>query len=149
MKSILSILIFGVLASGLAQADTNKPQIQALISEYESALNASDVNAVLKLYGKNSTFMPQHALAQVGRIAIKQTYENVFKAVKLDIKFTIHEIEVLGNTAWARTSSAGKAKILAKNMVVPKGHNELFIFKNDDGHWKIHQYLFSTNQPRK
>ncbi len=93
--------------------------------------------------------MPQHAPAQVGRDAVKQAYANVFNTIKLDIKFTTYEIEVLGNTAWARTSSAGKTKILAANIVVNEGNNELFIFKNEDGSWKIHRYLFSTNQPQQ
>ena len=149
MKSLLSILTLGLLFSGLAQADTNNPKIQTLISQYESALNASNVNGVLKLYGKNPTFMPQHAPARVGRAAVKQAYENVFNTIKLNIKFTTHEVEVLGDTAWARTSSAGKTKILVNNVVVNEGNNELFIFKKEDGNWKIHQYLFSTNQPRQ
>lgn len=149
MKSLLSILTVGLLFSGLAQADNNNSKIQTLVSQYESALNGSNVNGVLKLYGKNPTFMPQHAPAQVGRAAVKQAYENVFKAINLNVKFTTHEVEVLGDTAWARTSSAGKTKILVNNVVVNEGNNELFIFKKEDGNWKIHQYLFSTNQPRQ
>ncbi len=149
MKSLLSILTYWVLVSSLAQADINAPKIQTLISQYESALNTGNVNAVLGLYGKNPTFMPQHAPAQVGRAAVKQAYENVFKTIKLDIKFTIHEVQVLGDTAWARTSSAGKTKILANKVVINEGNNELFIFKKENGDWKIYQYLFSTNQPHQ
>ena len=149
MKSLLSILTLGLLFSGLAQADANNPKIQSLISQYESALNGSNVNGVMKLYGKNPIFMPQHAPAQVGRTAVKQAYENVFKAINLNVNFNTHEVEVLGDTAWARTSTAGKTKILANNVMVNEGNNELFIFKKEDGSWKIHQYLFSTNQPRQ
>ncbi len=149
MKSILSILIYWMLASSLAQANTNTPEIQTLIKQYESALNTNNVNRILELYGKNPTFMPQHVPAQVGRVAVKQAYENVFKAIKLDIKFTTHEVQVLGDTAWARTSSAGKKKILANKVVSDIGNNELFIFKKENSDWKIYQYLFSTNKPRK
>ena len=149
MKSIIGILAVGILASGLAQADTNSQKIQTLISQYESALNASNADGVLKLYGNKPTFMPQHAPAQEGRAAVKQAYDNVFATIELDIRFTTHEVEVLGDTAWARTSSAGKTKILANNVVINEGNNELFIFKKENGNWKIHQYLFSTNQPRQ
>lgn len=148
MKSILTLLTFGLLANGIAQADTNNGKIRAVISMYEAALNASNADSVMNLYGKNPTFMPQHAPAQVGRAAVKQAYDGVFKAIKLDVKFTTHDVEVLGDTAWVRTSSAGKTKILADNVVVNEGNNELFIFKKENGNWKIHQYLFSTNQPR-
>ena len=149
MKSIVTIFAIGALTSLMVHADTNNADIQGVISKYESALNASNADDVLKLYGKNPTFMPQHAPAQVGRAAVKQAYDNVFSTIKLDIKFTTHEVETLGDTAWARTSSAGKTKILANNAVVNEGNNELFIFKKENGDWKIHQYLFSTNQPRQ
>jgi len=149
MKPILAILTLGVLASTATQADSNRAEIQGVISHYESALNASNTDAVLKLYGNNPTFMPQHAPAQVGRAAVKQAYDNVFNTIKLNIKFSTHDVEVLGDTAWARTTSAGKATILANNVVVNEGNNELFIFKKENGDWKIHQYLFSTNQPRQ
>jgi len=148
VKSIFITLIFWILASSLVQANSNNQKIQTLISQYETELNASNVDGVLALYGKNPTFMPQNSSAQVGRAAVKQTYKNVFNTIKLDIKFTIYEIEVLGDTAWARTSSSGKTKILAKDVVISEGNNELFIFKNEDGTWKIYQYLFSTNQSR-
>jgi ketosteroid isomerase-like protein len=149
MKSILTVLTSGLLSSTIAQADINNSDILGVITKYESALNASNADSVMKLYGKNPTFMPQHAPAQVGRAAVKQAYDNVFSAIKLDIKFSIHEVEVIGDTAWARTSSAGKTRILADNVVVNEGNNELFIFKKENGDWKIHQYLFSTNQPRQ
>jgi len=149
MKSLLTLLTCCLLSTGLAHADSSKQQIENLISRYETALNGNDINGVLGVYGKKPVFMPQHAPAQVGRDAIKQAYVNVFNTIKLDIKFTTHEIEVLGDTAWARTSSAGKTKILAADVVVNEGNNELFIFKNEDGNWKIHQYIFSTNQPRQ
>lgn len=149
MKSILTIFTLVFLSSGFAQANTDKQKIQTLIARYESALNASNANGILQLYGKAPVFMPQHAPAQVGRAAIRQAYENVFNAIKLDIKFTTHEVDVLGDTAWARTSSAGKTTVLANKVVVNEGNNELFIFKKEDGHWTINQYLFSTNQPRQ
>ena len=149
MKSVLTILTFGILASPIAQADTSNEEVQRLISNYETVLNASNTDGVLDLYGKNPTFMPQHAPAQVGRAAVRQAYDNVFTTIKLDVKFTIHEVQVLGDTAWARTSSAGKTRILANNIVVNEGNNELFILKKENGDWKIHQYLFSTTQPRQ
>ena len=142
MKSTLTALTLAFLASPMAQADINSADIRGVITNYESALNASNADDVLKLYGQNPTFMPQHAPAQVGRAAVKQAYDNVFNTIKLDIKFSVHEVEVLGDTAWARTSSAGKTKILADKVIVNEGNNELFIFKKENGDWKIHQYLF-------
>ena len=122
--------------------------IESVLKSYEAALNANDVDSILKLYGREPVFMPQHAPAMVGRAAVRAAYEHVFNTIKLNINFTTYEIETYGDTAWARTSSAGRTRILAADVEVNEGNNELFVFRKEDGDWKIHRYLFSTNQPR-
>lgn len=122
--------------------------IEAQIKRYETALNTNDIDTILDVYGSEPVFMPQNAPAMVGRMAVRAAYEQVFANIKLDVRFTIHEIEMHGDTAWARTSSAGRTKILAVGQMVEEGNNELFVFKREGSEWKIHRYLFATNQPR-
>jgi ketosteroid isomerase-like protein len=122
--------------------------IQSVLRSYEAALNSSAVETILHLYGSEPVFMPQHAPALVGRDAVRAGYEQVFATIKLDVRFEIHEIEEAGDYAWVRTSSAGRTKILAAGVEVAEGNNELFIFRRENGAWKIHRYLFSTTQPR-
>lgn len=122
--------------------------IEALLKAYEKALNTNDIESILALYGASPVFMPQHAPALVGRDAIRAGYRQVFDTIKLNVAFDIHEIEIVGDTAWARTSSAGRTRILGPGIEVAEGNNELFIFKRENGDWKIHRYLFSTTQPR-
>ena len=126
----------------------SKENVIKVIKVYEKALNGGDVKTIMSLYGASPVFMPQHAPAQVGKKAVEVAYENVFKAINLNVVFDIHDVEVHGDTAWARTSTDGKTKILENDAVISEGNNELFIFKNEGGAWKIHQYLFSTNLPR-
>lgn len=121
--------------------------IKELIKSYEVALNANDLERILALYGSEPVFMPQHAPALVGRDAVRAGYRQVFDTLKLSIAFEVHEIEELGDRAWARTSSAGRTRILAAGVEVTEGNNELFIFRREGGEWRIHRYLFSTNQP--
>lgn len=152
MKNI-STFLFGltVLFSAaplFAKSTAEQKSIEQLIARYELHLNASDSASILNLYGKNPVFMPQHAVAQVGRDAVTKAYQAVFKNIDLDIKFTIYEIDVIGNRAWARTSSSGKTVILANGAKIDEGNNELFIFNKENGQWKIHRYLFSTTTPR-
>ncbi|MFL9998665.1 SgcJ/EcaC family oxidoreductase [Paraburkholderia sediminicola] len=122
--------------------------IQSVITHYETALNHNDIDAILRLYGEEPVFMPQHAPALVGREAVRAGYEHVFATIKLAIRFDILEIQEAGDWAWARTSSAGTTCILAAGAEVQEGNNELFVFRRENGAWKIHRYLFSTNQPR-
>ncbi|EML6195576.1 SgcJ/EcaC family oxidoreductase [Pseudomonas aeruginosa] len=122
--------------------------IQSILQSYETALNANDIDAILDLYGEAPVFMPQHAPPLVGREAVRAGYQQVFASIKLQIRFDIHEVEVIGDWAWARTSSAGRTRLLAEDVEIAEGNNELFVFRREHGHWKIHRYLFATNQPR-
>jgi uncharacterized protein (TIGR02246 family) len=122
--------------------------IKELIKRYEIALNANDIETILTLYGSEPVFMPQHAPALVGRDAVRAGYRQVFDTIKLNIAFEIYEIEEAGDWAWARTSSAGRTRILAAGVEVTEGNNELFIFRREGGEWRIHRYLFATSQPR-
>lgn len=122
--------------------------IQDVIRDYEAALNANDVDAVMALYSAEPVFMPQHAPALLGRDAVRAGYDQVFATIKLSVKFDTHEIEQAGDWAWARTSSAGQTRILAAKLEIAEGNNEMFVFRREDGTWKIHRYLFATSLPR-
>ena len=124
-----------------------KQRITELIRTYESALNASDTASVMSLYGSDPVFMPQHSSALKGREAVEAGYNHVFTNIKLDVKFTVHEIEVLGDLAYGRTTSAGKTHLLKVDATVAEGNNELFIFRREGGEWKIHRYIFATINP--
>jgi len=122
--------------------------IQSSIKTYETALNGNDIDTILGLYGREPVFMPQHAPALVGRDAVRAGYQQVFESIKLNVRFDIHEIQEAGDWAWVRTSSAGHTRILAAGVEVEEGNNELFVFRRENGEWKIHRYLFATSRPR-
>ena len=124
-----------------------KKGIETVIKTYESAVNTNDIDTIMGLYGSEPVFMPQNSPALVGRDAVRAGYEQVFKTIKLNVRFEIHDIEIAGDWAWVRTSSAGRTQILANGNEVEEGNNELFVFHKEIGDWKIHRYLFSTNRP--
>ncbi len=145
LAALIACVAFIVSNPAYSAAPMN---INEVIDQYEQSLNASDTESILKLYGKDPIFMPQHAPAQVGRDQVRAAYEQVFDTIKFNLKFTVHEIEAFGDLAYARTSSAGKTTIRANDDIVNEGDNELFIFRKEDGDWKIHRYIFSTSNPR-
>lgn len=134
-----------------AQNPADRSEIKKLLRNYERVLNASDVNGILKLYAQDGVFMPQHTPSQVGSDAVRATYEHVFEAIDLDIKFDIIEVEILSNQwAFARTTSSGITTINANGAKVPGGNQELFLFeKQPSGEWKIARYIYSTTNPRQ
>jgi uncharacterized protein (TIGR02246 family) len=120
-------------------------QIQQVLQQYEQALNVSDTTVTMALYSSEPIFMPQFASAQVGRDAVQATYEQIFQTIQLKVKFTIHEVESIGELAYVRTTSAGTTTVLADHKTTDEGNNELFIFKQENGDWKIHRYLFASS----
>jgi uncharacterized protein (TIGR02246 family) len=125
--------------------------ISALLAKYNEALNASSTEAVMPLYAEDGVFMPPYNPSAVGAAAVRKAYDAVFKAITLNVKFTIAEIVESGpGWAFARTNSAGTTTDHASGNKSAEGNQELFIFRQDqDGTWKIARYSFSpTNPPR-
>ena len=159
MTRLLLVLSMGALSSCSTTTSATRAlrahptaddmEIRQILQKYEQALNASDPDAVLALYGSDPVFMPQHAPAMVGREAVRKAYEQVFASIRLAIRFEVFEVEVLGDQAWARTSSAGRTTVLANGQLLDEGNNELFVFRREGGEWRIHRYLFASNRPAR
>jgi len=125
--------------------------VTALLAKYNEALNASSTDAVMPLYTEDGVFMPPYSQSAVGATAVRKAYDAVFKAITLNVKFTIAEIiELDPGWAFARTNSAGTTTDHATGAKSSEGNQELFVLKrDDDGSWKIARYSFSpTNPPR-
>jgi uncharacterized protein (TIGR02246 family) len=127
---------------------SDKEAITALLACYAEALNASDTDAVMKLYTEDGVFMPQNFPSSVGADAVRQAYDAVFHAIQLTVKFHIKEVEpVSSEWAFARTNSAGTVSIHATGQSSTEANQELFVLHNVDGDWKIARYCFSTTNP--
>jgi len=123
--------------------------VRSVMAAYEAALNASDAQAVMPLYAEDGVFMAPNNQSAVGKEAVRQAYDSVFKAITLKVKFTIAEVVVMSpQWTFVRTNSAGSQKINATGTVSAEGNQELFIFrKGDDAKWRIARYSFSTTNP--
>jgi uncharacterized protein (TIGR02246 family) len=139
----------GLICVGSTAAHAQGPDagIGAVIKAYEVALRNSDTTTVMGLYGKEPAFVPPNSKGLVGREAVQAGYEHVFKAIKVNVTFTIHEVVELGDTAYARTSSTGEVILLASNAAVKDANNELFIFRKEAGQWRIHRYIYNSANP--
>jgi uncharacterized protein (TIGR02246 family) len=130
-------------------SSTDEAAIRAVMSSYEAALNASSTEAAMPLYTEDGVFMAPNNQSAVGKRALRQAYDAVFKAITLKVKFTIAELAVMApRWAYVRTNSAGTQKINATGATSAEANQELFIFqKGDDGQWRIARYAFSTTNP--
>ena len=130
--------------SGSTIAD--ETAVRNVMSSYESALNASNTEAVMPLYAEDGVFMAPNNQSAVGKASVRQAYDAVFKAITLKVKFTIAELVVMSpQWAFVRTNSTGTQKINATAATSHEGNQELFILKKvEDGQWRIARYSFST-----
>jgi uncharacterized protein (TIGR02246 family) len=122
--------------------------VATVLAKYQDALNQSDANAVMKLYASDGVFMPQHFPSSVGADAVRKTYDAVFSAITLNVKFEIAEIrQIAPDWVIARTNSAGTVKVKATGGDGPEANQELFVFQRIDDAWKIARYCFCTTNP--
>ncbi len=127
----------------------NKEQIESLLDTYQQALNTSDAELAKSLYTKDGIFMPSGAPSATGSENILGSYSFVFSQIQLNVAFSIDEIVVEGELAFATTSSAGTTLIHATGETVSEANRELFVFEKVDGDWKIARYMFNkTTAPQ-
>lgn len=123
--------------------------IRGVLKAYETALNNSNIDAVLTVFTSDAVFMAPNSPSAIGTDALRSAYTGLFKTIAFDTKLKIEEIvQVAPDWAFVRTNSAGSVTVHAIGQRVPDANHELFVFqKDDDGRWKIARYSFSTTMP--
>lgn len=129
-----------------------KAAVAAQLKRYEAALNASDIDSVMKLYADDAVFMPQGRMPVQGSDAVRASYRGIFDAIKLNVRFTIDEIRPLSKDwAFARTRSNGTVQPLGVNAPASaEANQEIFLLRRGgDGQWRFARYIFSTTTAAK
>ena len=71
-------------------------------------------------------------------------YRQIFDAIRLDVAFTIDELEVTSDqSAYALTRSNGTQKVLGSGDQAAESNREIFLLRNIDTGWKIARYMFN------
>jgi uncharacterized protein (TIGR02246 family) len=122
--------------------------IRNVMRSYNDALNGGNTAAVLPLYADDGIFMPPYSSSAIGKDAVRRAYDAVFEELKFHVKFTIAEIVVMAPSwAYVRTNSAGTTGHHSTGKTTAEANQELFIFRKDDGQWRIARYSFSPTNP--
>jgi ketosteroid isomerase-like protein len=87
--------------------------------------------------------MPAGFPSASGRSAVRGAYEAVFTNIRIAIRFTVDELKVKDDFAFALTHSAGTATVVATGASGPEANRELFIFARGADGWKIARYMFN------
>lgn len=124
-------------------------KIEAVLEQYQRALNSSDAVLAQSLYTEAGIFMPTEAPSAVGSENILQSYQYIFSQIQLNIEFFIEEVKVENKLAFATTSSKGTTLIHASGATIPEANRELFVFEKMEEEWKIARYMFNKTSTQK
>lgn len=126
---------------------TIKTEIENTLNIYFEALNKSNVKQAVSQYTADGVFMPTGLPTATGTQELKLAYENVFKAIQLNVSFKVEEIVALDDhMAFVRTQSNGTQLIRANGKKSQELNREFFLMKKENGEWMISRYMF--NQPK-
>ena len=152
MKNLLIVTLLALTVTVQAQSEkssksaTDKQAIEKLINEYGDAIKSASVEKVLAVFTKDGVLMAPGAPTATGQDQLKGTYEYVFSAIKLDLKFTILEVTIDKDYAVVRSESAGTTTVLSSNQSAPDAYRELFVVKREGGTWKIARYMYNKTK---
>jgi uncharacterized protein (TIGR02246 family) len=137
------LLPFAFIAPIAGAQNTADNQLHTLLTSYETSLNAGDAGRIEQLYTEDGVFMPAGFPTASGRPAVRGVYDGLFKNIRIAIHFTVDELKVQGDFAYARTHSAGTSTVVATGVSGPELNRELFIFARTPTGWKIARYQFN------
>ncbi|MBC7486123.1 MAG: nuclear transport factor 2 family protein [Cytophagaceae bacterium] len=124
-------------------SDEDKKQIEKVIGIYQKSLATSNSELAASLYTKDAKFMPSGGPSATGTAQIKGSYDYVFSQIQVNINFTIDEVIIIGKYAYVTSTSQGTSLIKSNNQTVSEINRELFVFKKENGSWKIARYMFN------
>ena len=142
---VAGVVVFGLTAQSTIADDAS--DIARLLHRYETGLNSSDTSAIVQLYTDDGVFMPSGAPTASGKTELASAYDSVFQAIELSVDFSIEEIKIREDLAFARTISKGTVTVRSNDLFQTEENRELFILRREEVIWLISRYLF--NQPRR
>ena len=124
--------------------NTEISAIEKLIFSFGDSFNSSDISSVVSAFMPDGVLMPNNGPLVKGHEPIKALYESLFKVFKINITYTINDIVINGDYAFARTNSRVETLIRATDESVSLLNKELFVIKKDNAQWKIADYIFNN-----
>ncbi len=122
--------------------------INGVVDEYETALNAGDAAGFVAVFTEDGVIMPPDAPALIGQEAIRTGIQTFFDQNTLEIAFSLDEVVVAGDWAFARDTTAGTQIPKAGGEPTEDSGKGIFILQRQlDGSWKIARRIFNNNNP--
>lgn len=141
-------LVLGLLPlfSALAEDSRANNEAKKVVELYFKALNEGDIETILRLYHRDSVFLPKNAPAVRGIDDIAKAYRALFAAATLNTTHVYHHVSVHGDVAIVESQANGTLTILDTKTAVPANDKELFVLRKIKNQWKIDRYMFNDSE---
>ena len=144
MKRLITVIPLLLILAGCNQAATpgDPSEITARSAEWDAALNAKDVDALVAMYTDDARVMSPNAAMTVGADGVRVAFGGMIDA-GLSSKLTSIETSVSGDLGL----NVGTYTLLAGDAVVDTGKFIETWSRGSDGVWRIANDIYNSDNP--
>lgn len=152
MKLLIVLVLALGISSVIAQDDemVDDEAVAAvtavIIEDYGEYVNNHDAEGYVSLYTEDVLWAPPNGPDQTDAEGIQAAVQNLFDTFEFDVEPEIDEVEILGDTAYAIGSLIGVLTPRAGGDSMNIHFRAIWIFRNEDGEWKIARQIWN-NKP--
>jgi len=139
--TILLALVVGAVAASAA-LDV-RAAIEAANRAFCAAMDRGDAAAIAALYTSTAELLPPGSDAVRGREAIRKIFQAGIDAGQKELTLTTFEVDAHGDTA----DEVGTWMAKGKDGAILDTGKYLVIWKNEEGHWRLHRHIWNSNTP--
>jgi len=140
-----------VLTEYLAKADieADVAAIKELYNQATLACSTGDAELYLSIFTEDAVVMPPGYPAAMGKEELRPMIEGLFGLFDLELPYTVEEVEVIGDQAFARSSWQYSMTPKEGGETTTSPGKQLDNLKRQsDGSWKIYIQCYNYNEPQ-
>ena len=149
--SIVPLLIGLALIASTPQifaAGADDEALRKVVADYNSALNACNVEGIVRMFERDAMRMPANQPPTVGEQNLRVWFTNYCSRTTAKLAFTVMESQVSGDLGWVRVDIGGALTAKSTDAVAPQDNQGILIIRRGaDGVWRIARYINNSKKP--
>lgn len=143
-KGTYALLAIIMVVAGCATTHGNvRPTIEANNAKWVQALGRGDAAGIASLYTPNAQLLPANGNVVSGQPAIQQFWQGAISSGFKSVTLNTSEVESCGDTAY----EVGKYTVPGEGGKALDTGDYIVIWKQENGQWKLHRDIWTTNKP--
>jgi ketosteroid isomerase-like protein len=144
MKKLISVipLFFILVGCNQAAAPGDPSEITARSAEWNAALNAKDIDAIVALYTDDARVLPPNRPMTVGTEGVRAEFGGM-----IDAGFSVVLTSIEASVSGAIGTNVGSYVLTAGDAVVDNGKYIETWARGDDGVWRIANDIYNSDNP--